>query len=574
MGVSNKMKKFFHYPQFLRLKNIADIQKVREEILSPSLRGASFIGAVIYILATILSVIERNFLEILIYTLSYSSLLAVTFLPHIQYRLRVYILLFSLYILGFYNMVLFGIDTNLSLFSLVYIIITVLFLEFRLAIKILALGSVGVMLFRFLRVQKYYALNFRPSQSVYILRVIGITATWLVGFGAIIYIGVFLSVLSKKLKKAEEISSILEKKNKDLEESELHFRNLVETSPNAIIRFNMQGTIEATNLAVEILTGYHQAEILGENISMFLRPEKKNFIDDTFKWVSEKGVVRDYRISVKHKNGALIFVELNAAPILDSGGNTTGVIVIGQDITEKTRAEEILKKKTEEAKINRQKLRALTHQLISAQENERRIIARELHDDAGQALITLRHGINIVLEELNAGKDVAFVKKRLKKNLELAEQAMTYVRSASHRLRPPALEVGGINVGLEELCSQFSLQTHLQTSYNGTNLLEIPDDLSISFYRFVQEALTNILKHTNASKVIVNLAYQDDRIILSVEDNGSCTKKEDTQQSEGTGLLGLQERFALFLGKIETSRNEAQGFLITVTVPWAKEIAQ
>jgi len=150
---------------------------------------------------------------------------------------------------------------------------------------------------------------------------------------------------------------------------------------------------------------------------------------------------------------------------------------------------------------------------------------------------------------------------------------MAYIRSASHRLRPPALEVGGIDVGLEELCRRSSLQTHLQINYKGVNLLGIPDDLAISLYRFVQEALTNTLKHAEASNVDVRLTYQGDKIILSVADNG-CESKELWTQQSGIGLLCLQERFALFSGKIEVDLCGAQGYLITVTVPWKKEISQ
>ena len=566
------MKTISYFSQFFQLGDISDIQRLREKILHVLLVSASIVGAAIYALAMISATKGKIFSAILIYSVFYAGLLGITFIPHISYRFRVNGLLFFLYVLGVQNLTLSGFNVDAGLFFLTYVIMAVLLLNLRQAGIALTLSLFSIIFMGFMIVQRNHDLGIGLSQRDPFLWMIGGLIFLFVGFITTLLISVLLNGLTENLRKTKRISLVLEQKNKELLESELHFRSLVETSPNAIMRFDLQGTVEAVNLAGEMLVGYQQAEILGKNVYEFLSPEEQNRVNHAFEQIFEEGIVRDFEVSLQQIDGNPVQVELSAAPILNTEGNIAGVICIGKDITDKMRAEEILRSQTEEIKTSQQRLRTLTHRLISAQEDERRVIARELHDDAGQALVTLKHGINILLEELNDEKGQFLLEERLKRSLVLADQAMNYVRTASHRLRPPALEVGGIDVGLEELCRQSSLQTHLQINYEGIDLLEIPDDLAISLYRFVQEALANTLKHAKASEVDVRLIYQDDKIILSVADNGCGTREGQTQQS-GIGLLGLQERFKLFSGGIEVDLCDTQGYLITVTVPWKKEIS-
>lgn len=566
------MKIISYFLQFFKLDDISDIQQLREKILQKLLFSASVLGAAAYALAIIPAIERKIFSAVLIYSISYAGFLGITFIPHTPYRFRVYGLLFFLYVLGLHNLSHSGFNVDAGLFFLTHVVIAVLFLDLRKANIALVLCLISIACMGFLTVQNNYALSISLSQRNPFLWMIGGLIFLFAGVITTLSISVLITGLTENLEKTKKISFTLERKNKELFESELHFRSLVETSPNAIIRFDKQGALEAVNLAGEMLLGYQQAEVLGKNVNDFLSSEEQNRVKHTLEQVFVEGIiVRDFNISLQHKSGTPVLVELSAAPILNAREDIVGVICIGKDITDKTRAEEALRAQAEEIKINRQELRTLTHQLISAQEDERRVISRELHDDAGQALVTLKHGISIILEELNDEKGSIILEERLERSLDLIDQAMAYVRSASHRLRPPALEVGGLDVGLQELCRQSSLQTNLQINYEGVTLLEIPDDLAISLYRFVQEALTNTLKHAEASDVDVRLTYRDDKIILSVADNGCGYRKGQVQQ-RGSGLIGLQERFAFFSGRIDVDLRRTQGYSITVTVPWKKHL--
>ncbi|MCP4139162.1 MAG: PAS domain S-box protein [Chloroflexi bacterium] len=567
------MKINSYFWQQFQMDDISDVQQLRNKILHVLLIGASIIGAVIYILAVIPAVKGGVFSAILIYSIFYGELLGITLISRIPYVFRVYGWLFFLYVLGVHNLTHSGFNVDAGLFFLSFVIMAILLLDLRSATIAFLLSLVSISLMGFIIVQSDYGLTIGLSQKNPFLWLVGGTIFLFVGFATTVSLNMLLSRLAENLRKTKEISFVLEQKNKKLLESELHFRNLVEASPSAIVRFDIQGTIEAINPACERLLGYQQVEILGEQVDKYLIGEEKNLVNQVIKQTVEKGLVRDVEVLMQHKDMTPILVEYSAEKILNARGEIVGVIGIGKDITEKRKAEEILQAQTEELKTSQKKLRTLTHQLISAQEDERRVIARELHDDAGQTLVTLKHGLGTLLEELNDKKGEMLLEERLERTLDLADQAMVSIRSASHRLRPPALEVGGIDVILEDLCRRFSLQTGLHIYYEGVSLFEIPEDLVISLYRFAQEALTNTLKHSDAHNVDVRLIYQDDKIILSVEDDG-CGTKEEQEQKLGIGLLGLKERFTLFSGEIGTDYSNGQGYLITVTVPWKKKISQ
>jgi signal transduction histidine kinase len=139
------------------------------------------------------------------------------------------------------------------------------------------------------------------------------------------------------------------------------------------------------------------------------------------------------------------------------------------------------------------------------------------------------------------------------------------VRSLSHRLRPAALEVGGIHISLEDLCRDVADQTRLSIQYTGQDLPGLPNEIAISLYRVVQEALTNILKHADARRVQVRLHAHHDFVMVSVRDDG---KGVLASTRAGTGLLGLQERLHLLGGEIKIEFQPGKGVHLLASIPW------
>jgi signal transduction histidine kinase len=223
-----------------------------------------------------------------------------------------------------------------------------------------------------------------------------------------------------------------------------------------------------------------------------------------------------------------------------------------------------------------EQLRRLARQVISAQEEERKRLAQELHDEAGQALTALKFSLSLLqndLPEEPAGTpSVRSYRQQVQAAIDLTEETMKQLRLLSHGLRPPALSHFGLNLTLKEFCQDFSARIQVPIAYTGEELPAVPDAVSISFYRFLQEALTNIAKHAEASEVQVTLSYDGKAISLEVIDDGKGfdpATKLSSNRPEGIGLLGMQERFRILNGdcQIESAPGKGTRLLACCRLP-------
>jgi two-component system sensor histidine kinase UhpB len=219
----------------------------------------------------------------------------------------------------------------------------------------------------------------------------------------------------------------------------------------------------------------------------------------------------------------------------------------------------------------RAQMQALAGRVIRAQEEERRRIARELHDDTGQTLTLLLVRLKLLENSATSQERQAEIEElRL-----LVSAAIDRVRRMALDLRPPALDHLGLAASLRSLVRQLKETTHLAIS------LELPEgaitlspERAIAVYRIVQEALTNILKHGNATKVQVKLARQDGRLSICVEDDGrgfDLRALEHTRRPEtdgrGLGLFGMEERAHLLGGRFQIESQPGHGTRVQVMVP-------
>ncbi len=291
--------------------------------------------------------------------------------------------------------------------------------------------------------------------------------------------------------------------------------------------------------------------------------------------ILRNGVIRDAETEMLRKDGRHIMVEFSASLVSDGSGNPQAILGVGKDITKRKISEWLLQKaktqleqRSEQLQASQIQLRKLAGQVITVHEEERRIISQELHDDAGQALITLKHSLGSALEELSAQPEA--LRERLLVALRLVDRTMALIRSLSHRLRPPALDVGGLNLSLMELCRECREQTRLQIDYAGQELPGLPDDIAISLYRVTQEAITNVLKHADATRVQIALAHRRGRISLTILDDGRRGHAR-AHPPGGIGLLGMQERLNMLGGELKVEPNHSHGYRLTALVPWKPE---
>jgi signal transduction histidine kinase len=234
-----------------------------------------------------------------------------------------------------------------------------------------------------------------------------------------------------------------------------------------------------------------------------------------------------------------------------------------------------LNKQTAELSQSREKMQEVVHDTIRAQESERKYISRELHDEAGQLLVTLKSTLDDIIFEFPDDGDATLPSKfdhmSLQKRLEDAsnqiEKTLGVVRAISHQMRPSLLDVGDVNLAFKSYCTEFSQRHKIEVIYEGVMIPNLPEDAAVSFYRFLQESLTNVFKHSSATRVRVQAQMDADSVQMSVENDGR--KYEAISEAHGIGLAGLKERFALLGGEVDVNIVPG-GFIVVARIPLAR----
>ncbi len=225
-------------------------------------------------------------------------------------------------------------------------------------------------------------------------------------------------------------------------------------------------------------------------------------------------------------------------------------------------------KTTTSLRMQTQRLKRLSNRLIDIQESERRRLARDLHDDTGQALTALKMSLEMTRNELSGVTD--HTAERLNDAVALADDTLEKLRAISHNLRPPTLDTVGLNSALERLCKSFTQRTQMPVSYVGMDTAKISNPIDICLYRILQEGLTNCAKHGQASQVEVSLKRDGEVVQLSIQDNGQGFDLADTlsdQNETGIGLIDMQERLESLNGRMNVYSKPGAGARLVATIP-------
>lgn len=219
-------------------------------------------------------------------------------------------------------------------------------------------------------------------------------------------------------------------------------------------------------------------------------------------------------------------------------------------------------------KIPAKQLAALNHSLarkvVTAQEAERLRVSHELHDGACQALTALKLKLEMIQKNLSSDPEQARAQMTLA--IALTDQAAEEVRSVAHSLRPPILDSLDFNSALEGCCLDFAQGSGYEVSYGGEDV-ELSKEEQVTLYRFLQEALANIAKHSDAKKVTVSLTNLANEIKLTIEDDGKGFSFAQTAEPTGLGLLGARERVEILGGWVELDTAPGAGTKLTAYIP-------
>ena len=250
-------------------------------------------------------------------------------------------------------------------------------------------------------------------------------------------------------------------------------------------------------------------------------------------------------------------VEMRASLIMLGGVPHRFVII--RDISERLEAE--------------RKQRMLSQQVVVAQEEERRRVSRELHDEAGQAMTALRYNLASVVDALSAEStpvDLDFVDTKLNQAIALNDETAAQLRHLAHRLRPAALDDLGLALAITGFCHEFAAYTGLEISFDSHDVAEVEDIAGITIYRVVQEGLNNVARYANATKARVDLNLIDDRIALTIVDNGEgfdVPANFEDDIDNGMGLTSMQERLDMIGGTLTINSEVGIGTSLLAELP-------
>lgn len=272
-------------------------------------------------------------------------------------------------------------------------------------------------------------------------------------------------------------------------------------------------------------------------------------------------------VTVVHEHyqadGERRFVELIASPLWNADGTFQGIVESARDITERVRAQQALQQ-------NAERLRAMAARLAEVAEAERQRLARELHDQVGQNLTALGINLNIIRGQMSEGA-MDLMGARLEDSLSLLEQTAERIRDVMAELRPPVLDDYGLVAALHWYGEQFAQRTGIAIAVEGGELLPRPvKRVESALFRIAQEALTNVAKHAQATRVRVSVAADRQTLRLLVADDGigfDPARLTETSEGRGWGLGTMTERAEAVGGRCRVESSPGQSTQVIVEVP-------
>ena len=354
------------------------------------------------------------------------------------------------------------------------------------------------------------------------------------------------------------ISDITERKKTELalRKSESTLKAILAASPVGICLVRNR-TLEWTNQSMHRIWGHEMDSLLGQNTSI-LYPNKEEYERigrEFYKLIEQngKGKIETQWVTSK---GEIIHCYLQGCP-LNPLDPAKGIIVTAVDITERKQVENLV--------------RSLSHRLIEAQENEKKMLSYELHDSIAQNLSYLKISCDTLLN--NCSELRPEFREKMAKQSKIISQTIDAVRELSYGLRPPTIEQLGIKQTISQLCEEFSDTTGLNVDFVSYGIETIKQDsfLEINIYRLIQEGFNNIRKHADAKNIKIVLVASYPNIILRIQDDGKGfdMKARDAEpgRTKRMGLRSMTGRVNLLRGTIKIKSRPTQGTKIFIKIP-------
>jgi PAS domain S-box-containing protein len=335
---------------------------------------------------------------------------------------------------------------------------------------------------------------------------------------------------------------------------------IVESSDDAIVSKNLDGVISSWNRSAERLFGYTADEAIGQNITLIVPPDRRDEEVEILAKLRRGERVDHFETVRLCRDGTRLDISLTISPVKDSTGRVVGASKVARDISERTRAEQARK----EAE--------LSARLLQVQDEERRRIARELHDGVGQLLSAVGMNISQILREkgklspgaVRAAEDMRFS----------IERASAEIRTVSYLLHPPMLDEIGLPTALRWYADGFAERSKIKVAAEvPAKFPRLIQDYELSLFRIAQECLANTHRHSGSFTAFIRLSCAEGKIELEIRDEGKGIDQEiqsklNSGASVGVGFRGMQERVRRIGGKLTVrSNSNGNGTSVLVTLP-------
>lgn len=383
-------------------------------------------------------------------------------------------------------------------------------------------------------------------------------------------------------------------------EGEEFLRLLIENVREyAVFQLDPRGHIVSWNAGAQRLKGYRAEEVLGKYISLFYDPNEARSGKPEYNLAkaARVGECKDEGWRVR-KDGSRFWASVLITAVKDSSGNLRGFLKITRDTTDRrareailTEAKETLELRAEQraailAKVNldlrqeinvRQRaerdlrksleqLRALAARLQLVREEERTLVAREMHDELGQACTAIKMDLAAIGRK--ATKRQTQIRLKVDSALELVDKMIFTVRKIASELRPKTLDALGLTAALEAQAQEFEDRTGIRCIVVlPREPLALDSEHSTAIFRIFQESLTNVARHAQATRVNARLEIQENQLILVVQDNGRGFDEAQLGGRRSLGLVGMQERAFLLNGEFKIEGVPGSGTKVTLRIP-------
>jgi len=344
---------------------------------------------------------------------------------------------------------------------------------------------------------------------------------------------------------------------KDLRQNQAWLSTILTSLGEAIIVTDTDGIVEFINPKAEDITGYKREDIIGHRLETRIRFQDENtgahVLWNPVEVVRHRrGSDRTRNLILRKKSGSSTPIQETVAPIRDNRDQLIGFVTVFRDVTRQREYQ--------------QRLREFSAYLQTVQENERTHIAREIHDELGQTLTALKMDVSWLKRKMDDIPDP--IDQKMSKMTELIDQTISRVKQITAELRPGLLDDLGLAAAIEWQADEFSRRTEIPCSVKikSENLM-LNNTLSTNLFRVFQEALTNIMRHAEATKVEVELIETEQGIELTIQDNGCGIQKNQIDHSKSFGLIGMKERIQFIGGQVHIHGSKGKGTQIHVQIP-------